>query len=222
MRLSLGESMERKRPYFRLALTVATATVALALPAVGHAALLGDALPGLLSPAGGNPTCDPNAYQAFKRFSDDDYYVLMPGGAFEGGNSWALKGGAKVVRGNETFYVHGTGDTNSLSLPSGASATTPAMCFAFADWHLRLFARDNGSGGKVRVSVQIKSLVGVLSVLDAGTFDPSSGWKPSPRIGLLISNLGGLLVTDSIQFRFTAVGGSVQLDDAYLDPWKNT
>jgi hypothetical protein len=219
---SWRERMERKRPYLRLALTVATATVALALPGVGQAALLGDALPGLLSPAGGNPMCDPNAYQAFKRFSDYDYYVLMPGGAFEGGNSWTLKGGARVVRGNETYYVHGANDAYSLYLPEGAVATTPPMCFDFADWHLRFFARDNYSGGRVRVTVQIKSLVGLLSVLDAGTFDPSAGWRPSPRMGLLLSNLGGLLVTDSIQFRFTAVRGSVQLDDAYLDPWKNT
>jgi hypothetical protein len=210
------------RTHFRLVLAVAAAATALAFPAAGQAALLGDLLPGLLSPAGGNPTCDPNAYQAFKRFSDNDYYVLMPGGAFEGGNSWTLKGGAKVVRGNESYYVHGGKDAYSLSLPEGASATTPSMCFDFADWHMRFFARDNYSGGKVRVTVQIKSLVGVLSVLDAGTFDPSAGWRPSPRMGLLLSNLGGLLVTDSIQFRFTAVGGSVQLDDAYLDPWKNT
>lgn len=210
------------RAHLRFVLAVVAAATALAFPAAGQAALLGDALPGLLSPAGGNPVCDPNAYQAFKRFSDYDYYVLMPGGAFEGANSWALKGGAKVVRGNETYYIHDASDVNSLYLPSGASATTPAMCFDFADWHTRFLARDNGSGGKVRVTVEIKSLVGVLSMLDAGTFNPSAGWKPSPRMGLLISNLGGLLVTDSIQFRFTAVGGSVQLDDAYLDPWKNT
>jgi hypothetical protein len=214
--------MKRKRPYWRLALTVATATVALALPGVGQAALLGDALPGLLSPAGGNPVCDPNAYQAFKRFSDDSYYVLMPGGAFEGANSWALKGGAKVVRGNETFYLHGSGDAYSLFLPEGASATTPAMCFDFADWHARFVARDKGTGGRVRVTVVVKSLLGVVSSLDAGTVDTADGWRPSPRVSLLLSNLGGLLATDAIQFRFSALRGSVQLDDAYLDPWKNT
>jgi hypothetical protein len=222
MRLSLGEVVERMRAHWRFVLAVTAAATALAFPAAGQAALLGDLLPGLLSPAGGNPVCDPNAYQAFKRFSDYDYYVLMPGGAFEGGNSWALKGGARVVRGNEPYYVHGDSDSYSLFLPEGASATTPAMCFDFADWHLRFFARDSSSGGRVRVTVQIRSLVGVLSILDAGTVDPSSGWRPSPRMGLLLSNLGGLLVTDAIQFRFTAVRGSVQLDDAYLDPWKTT
>lgn len=211
-----------KRPYRRIVLAVATAAVALVLPGAGHGALLGDALPGLLSPSGGNPKCDSNAYQAFKRFSDDAYYVLMPGGAFEGGNSWALKRGAKVVRGNEPFYLHGSGDAYSLFLPERASATTPAMCFDFADWHARFVARDNGSGGRVRVTVVVKSLLGVVSLLDAGTVDPESGWRPSPRVGLLLSNLGGLLATDAIQFRFTAVNGSVQLDDAYLDPWKNT
>src|SRR5918996_3486972 len=114
MRLSLGEVVERMRAHSRFVLAVAATATALAFPAAGQAALLGNLLPGILSPAGGNPTCDPNAYQAFKRFSDYDYYVLMPGGAFEGGNSWTLKGGAKVVRGNESFYVHGTSDAYSL------------------------------------------------------------------------------------------------------------
>src|SRR5918999_1921701 len=121
MRLSFGEVVERMRAHFRLVLAVAAAATALAFPAAGHSALFGNLLPGLLSPAGGNPTCDPNAYQAFKRFSDYDYYVLMPGGSFEGANSWALKGGARVVRGNETYYVHGTSDGYSLHMPLGAS-----------------------------------------------------------------------------------------------------
>jgi hypothetical protein len=99
LRLCLGEVVERMRTHCRFVLAVAAAGTALAFPVAGQAALLGDLLPGLLSPAGGNPTCDPNAYQAFKRFSDYDYYVLMPGGAFEGTNTWTLKGGAKVVRG---------------------------------------------------------------------------------------------------------------------------
>jgi hypothetical protein len=214
--------MERKRPFWRIVLAGATAAVAFAFPGAGQAALLGDALPGLLSPAGGNPVCDPNAYQAFKRFDDDAYYVLMPGGAFEGGPEWELRRGAKVVRGNEPFYVHAEGDSYSLFLPEGASATTPPMCFAFAHWHVRFFARDGRDGGRVRVTVLVRSLLGAVSALDAGTVDPASGWRPSPRVGLLLSNLGGLVATDSIQFRFTAVRGDVQLDDGYLDPWKNT
>ena len=214
--------MERKRPYLRLALTVATATVALALPGVGQAALLGDALPGLLSPAEDNPECDTNAYQAFKRFGDYDYYVLAPGGAFEGEPDWERKKGAKIVAGNEPFYVHDTSDSHSLLLPDGASATSPAMCFDFADWHLRFFARDGGSGGRVQVKIVVKSLLGTVSVLDGGTVDPKSDWRPSPRVSLLLTNLGGLLATDSIHLRFTASGGRVQVDDVYLDPWKNT
>jgi hypothetical protein len=214
--------VERKRPYWRIALAVATAAVALALPGAGRAALLGDALPGLLSPVEENPDCETNAYQAFKVFGDSDYYVITPGGAFEGKTTWTLKKGAKTAAGNEPWYVHSSSDKQSLYLPKGASALSPPMCFAFADWHMRFFARDGGSGGKVHVSVEVTSLLGLVSILDAGYVNPASGWRPSPRVSLLLTNLGGLLATDTIRLRLTASGGSVQVDDVFLDPWKNT
>ena len=205
-----------------VALASAVSAIALMLPGAASAALLSGLLPGLVSPAGETPACDPAASQVFAPWSDSSYYVLMPGGSFEGDSGWTLKNGARVVAGNESFFVHDRNDRYSLYLPSGASATTPPMCFGFGDWHLRLFARDSGADGRVRVTIIVKSLLGVVSVLDAGSFSSATGWRPSPQVGLLLTNVGGLLATDAIQLRFTASGGSAQLDDAYLDPWKNT
>ena len=155
----------------------------------------------------------------FSRFGDYNNYVLVPGGAFESGNpAWKLAGGAKVVRGNESFYVHGRYDQQSLSLPNGSTATSPAMCFAPGDWHFRFFVSGSGS---VRVKVVVRSLLGVLSTLDGGTVKAGSTWKPSPEVELLLTNVCGVLATDSLSLRLTPTSGSnVRVDDVYLDPWK--
>lgn len=186
------------------------------------AVLAGFALPsdaGLLGTGRAN-FCDPNSFQAFKPWSDHSNYMLTPGGSFESGSpSWGLSGGAKVVSGNESFFINGKGDSRSLSMPSGSSATSPTMCFAAGDWHLRFVGKGSG---RVRVTIQVNSLLGVLSILDGGTVSANGSWTPSPRVGLLLSNVGGLLTTKAISLKLTASNGSVQIDDVYLDPWKDT
>lgn len=183
------------------------------------------------SPAGGGslptllPTCNVPVSQPFRQWGDYARYSLVPGGSFEAGSvSWALSGGARVVPGNETFFVRSPSDSQSLLLPAGSSATTPSTCFTLGDWHLRFFLINTGvESGKVRVTVVIRNLLGVLSVLDGGTVSAGGQWQPSPRVGLLASNLTSPLM-GSISFRFTPVGtgASFQIDDVYLDPWKSS
>lgn len=206
----------RKRPL----LIVATALCALLLAAPAHAdGLLSGVLPGLVSPSDTPDVCDTNATQAFSRWGDDNYYVLAPGGAFESGDpAWKLNGGAKVVRGNEPFYLHDRSDQQSLFLPDGSTATSPPMCFAPGDWHFRFVVSGSGS---VRVKVVVKSLLGLVSTLDGGTVKAGSTWKPSPTVALLLSNVCGILATDSVSVRLTPVGDSdLRIDDVYLDPWR--
>lgn len=171
------------------------------------------------------PTCDVPVSQPFRQWGDHSRYALVPGGSFEVGSiSWALSGGARVVDGNEPFRVRGASDSRSLALPSGSSATTPLTCFTFGDWHLRFFVVNPGDrSARLRVTVVVRSLLGVLSVLDGGTVAANGIWEPSPRIGLLASNLTSPLF-GSISFRFTPVGSgaSFQIDDVYLDPWKSS
>jgi len=206
------------RSILRLA-TLAAAVAAFA-PAPAHA----DLLDGLLTTADADvTTCDPSPSQAFKRWGDDAYYALVPGGSFEGANSWTLKNGAKVVSGNEPFYVRSSGDTRSLALPEGSSAISPTACFDFADWHARLFARKTSSdSGYIKVEVIVRSaLGGLLATLDGGTISANGEWQPSPRIALLTCNVTNLVGTESIAFRFKAVGANFRIDDVYLDPWKS-
>jgi hypothetical protein len=168
-------------------------------------------------------TCETAASKPFQPWSDYANYVLIPGGAFEGSApGWTLKGGAAIASGNEPFYVRATTDRYSLHLPAGSSAITPTMCFALGDWHLRFFARRTSSAsGTVKVDVVVKSLLGVLSVLDGGTVSPSGQWKPSPQVGLLLTNVTSLLGTRAVAFRFRAKGAAFRIDDVYLDPWKS-
>jgi hypothetical protein len=179
---------------------------------------------GLLT-TGSAAYCDPAASQPFARWGDTASYTLVPGGAFEVSDpAWSLRGGAATVAGNEPYYVHAAKDRRSLYLPAGSSATTPTTCFVLGDWHLRFFVRNRGTtSGSLRVEVVARSLVGVLSVLDGGTVRAGTTWAPSPRVGLLVSNLTSLLGTKAVAFRFTPVGtgAAFQIDDVYLDPWKS-
>lgn len=201
----------------RLSILIAAAASALALTAPAQAGLLSGLLPGLLSPADTPATCDTSASQPFKPWGDSNYYVLVPGGSFEQGTAgWKLGGGAKVVSGNEPFFVHSSADKHSLYLPARATVTTPPMCFATGDWHVRFLSTGSA---KIRVKITVKSLLGILTVLDGGTVSSSGVWRPSPEVGLLVTNLTGILSTDSISLRITAPS-AVRIDDIYLDPFK--
>lgn len=204
------------------ALLVLCTVCAFALAGSAHAGLLSGVLPGLVASGDTPATCETQISQPFAAWGDKSNYVLMPGGAFEqSGPTWKLSGGAKVVRGNEPYYVHGRKDAYSLELPPGSSATTPPMCFAFGDWKLRFFAV--GAPGKLRVKINVKSALGILSGLDAGTMSTGTSWAPSPEMQLLLTNLTGLLAIDSISLQFLPMGTStLRIDDGYLDPWKST
>ena len=183
--------------------------------------LAGFALPtdaGLLGTGTAN-YCDPNVSQIFKPFGDSAYYMLTPGGSFEtGAPSWKLSGGAKIVSGNESFFLtrrrhevaaHAFGlerDHADDVLPGRRLAH--AVC---RQGHGPGPGHDHGS-----------SLLGLLSVLDGGTVRPGDTWTPSPKVSLLLTNVGGLLTTRAIALKFTATDGSSQIDDVYLDPFKDT
>ena len=132
---------------------------------------------------------------------------------------------AGVVAGNEPYHVHSAADTRSLLLLSGSSAITPAMCFAPGDWHLRFFAVNRGSQSSgLKVTVVVRSLLGVLCILDGGTIYSTSTWQPSRQLELTLTNVTALIGTNAVSFRFTPTGygAAWQIDDVYLDPFKST
>jgi hypothetical protein len=166
------------------------------------------------------------ASKVFAPWGDNAYYTLVPGGSFEAGTpAWALSGGARVVAGNETFYVRSSTDSRSLYLPSGGSALSQTVCFGLGDWHSRFFVRNVGSSrGSLKVDIVVKSLLGsVVALLDGGSVSAGGTWAPSSRVRLTLTNLCSLLGVRAVAFRFRAVGSGAafQVDDVYLDPFKN-
>lgn len=210
----MTSAARHSRSFVLLALVALLAALAITVTPKADAGLIGTP-----PPSG----CD-SASQVFAPWGDSAYYALVPGGSFESGTpAWAMSGGARVVAGNEPFYVRSRSDSRSLYLPSGSAALSPTVCFGLGDWHGRFFVRNAGSGGgSLKVDIVVKSLVGgLVSILDGGSVSAGGTWSPSPRIRLTLTNLCSLLGVRAIAFRFRASGGSFQVDDVYLDPWKS-
>ena len=160
----------------------------------------------------------------FARWGDNNSYTLVTGGTFEaGGLPWALSSGANVAAGNESYYVNASSDHNSLSLPSGSSATSLPVCTSIYHPTLRLFVNNTGSASShLRVEALYPGLLGGVQVARLGDLGGTSTWQPSPELQLTVTNL---LATLSLQrtvmaYRFTpeGAGGQWRIDDVYLDP----
>jgi hypothetical protein len=201
-----------------------TALALLALLAVLSARPANAAEPTLLG-------CGYEPVSPFLRFLDPLPYTLAPDGGFEAGAAgWTLSGGARVVSGNEPWLLGGAGDSKSLLLPAGSSATSPAMCVPLVLPIVRFFAQGGSFLSTLKVEAiytdgsgaqrSIVLLPGVLA---------SSGWQPT----LPLLQLGGALnaltlngLTSEMSFRFTPRAGffgsgTWRIDDVYVDPWKN-
>jgi hypothetical protein len=149
--------------------------------------------------------------QPFAPWGDNNSYFLVPGGAFATGEApWALSFGARVEAG-------------SLSLPSGTSATSPAVCTSIYDPTLRLFVENSGSSAsRLRVEALYPGLLGGVQAARLGELSGTSAWQPSPQLQLTVTNL---LATVSLQetaiaYRFTpqGSGGKWRIDHVYVDP----
>ncbi len=131
-----------------------------------------------------------------------------------------------MVAGNESYSVGATGDSQSLSLPAGSSATSPFMCTDIYHPNLRLFVRNTGSpSSRLSVYVTYPTLIGLMVTAKVGDLSGTSSWQPTPVDSLGLNNLGAtlnLLGKTEIAFRFVPADdtGNWSIDDVYLDPFK--
>ena len=169
--------------------------------------------------------CDNAALtQPFAPWGDSSSYKAVPGGSFEGSLSgWTLSGGATRVAGSEPFGATGAVGKSSMYLPAGASVQTPYSCVDAAYPGFRFFGRNNGLLSIVAVSIVYKEpLLGPVAV-PVGTVLLSPNWAPSARmltLSVVQGIVNGLLTgkTPQIALRFTAITGSSQIDDVFIDP----
>jgi hypothetical protein len=159
--------------------------------------------------------------QPFLPWLDPLSYAQVENGSLESTGGWSLSGGAALVSGNEPWNVNSSTDHKSLALPSGSSATSPAMCITLLHPTLRFFATNSGSytvALKVEAVTNVNGskLVTPIGLLVGGR------WQPTLPLAFL-TNLTSA-VTGSVQFRFTPVGlgtSGWRIDDVYVDPFKD-
>jgi hypothetical protein len=198
--------------------------VAAAVSLVAFGASASSASAGLLVSTARN--CSANTLtQPFAGFGDKAWYTPVPGGSFESGQpGWTLGGKAKVVSGNEPWYVGGSTHSRSLSLPAGSVATSPAMCVGLGEPTLRYFAKAQsllGLTGAMTVEVLTETSLGLTVAVPLLPGALTNSWKPG-LITPVVANLLPLLPDQktAVAFRFRAVTGNWTIDDVYVDPYK--
>jgi hypothetical protein len=194
----------------RLVALALTAAIAVVVPAVGatagRAGTSASFCRAIASPA-----------RAFLPWGDQSLYVLAPDGGLEaGGAGWTLAGGASVKPGNESFYVHGSSDGKLLDLPSGATATTPALCIDSTMPTARFFVSGYGANaGKLSVDAFYTDASGASGWRHLDNVNKAGAWAPSAAFKLPKG-----IQSPSVQFRFTVTGGGgFRIDDLYVDPY---
>jgi hypothetical protein len=155
----------------------------------------------------------------FAPWGDWSGYYFAPNGGFENGSTgWSLSGGAAVVtQNNEPWFLAGFG-SRALQIPTGGKATIN-VCYGLTYPAVRFFVAGQGGTAKVHVRVVSRSLLGLLSTLDGGTFTADQGWHPSPKMSTLLSAVASLVGTNSMQLQFTVESGTAQIDDLFVDPF---
>jgi hypothetical protein len=171
-------------------------------------------------PASASSTCSDQALvQPFRPWLDNANYVLVQNGSLESSSGWMLSGGAKLGSGNEPWKVTRSTDSRSLLLPSGSSATSPALCVTLLHPTLRFFAMNSGAATTTLKVEAITNVLGVKATTPVGVLTGGS-WEPAPAL-LFLDNLLSPF-SGAVQFRFTPVGSSSgwRVDDVYVDPYK--
>lgn len=161
----------------------------------------------------------PAVSQPFAWLGDSHDYALVAGADFEGSlDGWALQG-AEQVNGSETYGATGSVGNYSLSLPAGATVTSPQTCVDAAYPDFRFFTRAVRPGATLWVYVVYPGPSGPIKV-PVGFLRPGANWQPTPAMATgsaIAAVLSGGKAQLSLQFK--ASGGTVQIDDVYIDPW---
>ncbi len=161
----------------------------------------------------------------FSQWGDTNSYYLAPGGSFEGTADqvgWTLSG-ATLTPGNEPFYVNDPGDSQSLTIAGGGSATSPYFCVDNTMASLRFFAQQATAGGDLLVQALVQTNNGVQTVSLADLADGSvPSWAPTqPIVGDTSGLADGQTLQVALQFSVPASSAAWQIDDVYVDPWRS-
>jgi hypothetical protein len=171
-------------------------------------------------------TCQtPSISAPFSQWGDSNDYFLASGGSFEGTEDqlgWTLSN-ATLTSGNEPFLVNDSGDSQSLTIAGGGSATSPFFCVDNTMSSLRFFAQQLSAGGGLRVQALVQTSSGVTTEPLARLLDGSTpDWAPTDPIPVDTSSLAdGQTLTLALKFIVRSPSASWQIDDVYVDPYRS-
>jgi hypothetical protein len=163
----------------------------------------------------------PNAEQVFSEYGDHAYYELAPDGGLEGGGSgWEFTGGAELVTGDETRTPNDSADQVELSIPYGATATSPKVCVDETTPHFRMMTINSGKQDtKLKVKVSYEYLKDRDLRTETRNYEIRAAgfWAPSQEIELRADR--GQERVARISFTPKEKEGIWLIDDLYIDPF---
>jgi hypothetical protein len=164
------------------------------------------------------PSCQVSSSlsQPFAAWGDLAQYALVPGG--DGSlTGWTLQAGATQTAGGP-FDL-----SASLSLPKGAVATAPAACVNVPHPDARFFLQGSpGASVRVEAVYDIGKAQVAIPVGPPWRVQASASWQPSPAMEIHPTVIPALYGgAANITLRFVGTGGTVQIDDVYVDPWRS-
>lgn len=161
--------------------------------------------------------------QSFLKLSDTGLYMPVRNAGFESGTKdWKLKG-ATVVTGNEPWKIGGTTHTKSLRLATNGTALARQTCVTLDHTHSRFFARALSKTATLKVEIiwddEGDDFVATALTLKGADY---GAWKASPisPMAAIVSSLYNGEEDEEVALRFTAIGGSWDIDDVYVDPYR--
>lgn len=206
-----------------------TAGAAIVLAAAAAATSTAGASAGKFGPKTGSCAWPPLS-QPFLPWADPGQYFLAPGGNFESGtDGWTLTGNAKIVSGNESYYVGSPSDSHSLSLPdTSSSVTTPTMCVTVLSPDFRVFLFNKGANGhtdgQLAVYLNFAGADGKPQQVKIAALKNGTSWGLTLPISF-IQYISTPLKQGSANVSFTIKPndnhGNWLIDDFYVDPIKS-
>ena len=134
--------------------------------------------------------------------------------------------GTSIVAGNESYDVNSPTDSQSLSIPTGAGATTPLVCVTVDSPTMRVFVLNTGAkDAKLEVDLNFVDDKGNPKTQKLKDLPGGSSWTLTDPIKFLgpINSVLDHNGKTNVSFTFTPKDnkGNWQLDDEYVDPIKH-
>jgi hypothetical protein len=161
----------------------------------------------------------PDAAQVFSPWKDKAYYQLAPEGSLEAGASgWTLEGGATLVTDEDHRFPEGEMEETAVSLPFGASATSPPVCVDETTPSFRFMARNIGDhGAKLRVTITYENTRKVTKAKNSDVHSDEDEWEPTQPLKLETGDEGERVAR--ITFTGKDPKSDYLVDDGYVDPF---